>query len=122
MGSASAVPIVQAKPGFASDVGDRVAELDVHLHQRRLHVLYAARLIAQQHRALPRVGAQHAHRFARPIGAAQQTVAQQLLQPLAIQHIALTAADVLDVPGIDQQHFNAARFEQLEEGNSVRLG
>ena len=41
---------------------------------------------------------------------AQQAQAVQLLNPLAIQHIALAAGDMLEVPTVDQIHFEAARF------------
>ena len=106
----------------AGHVGDDGGQLDVHLHQRFLHVLHAARLGAQDGATLAHQGAQRAHRVARAEGSAQQAVAHQLLQPLAVQDIALAAGHVLDVLRVDQQHREAARVEQLEERDPIDTG
>ena len=42
--------------------------------------------------------------------------------PLAVQHVGLAPQDVLDVARVDQQHREAAAFEQLEQGDSVDTG
>jgi hypothetical protein len=41
----------------------------------------------------------------------------QMLKPLAIFHIRLSPRNILDVPGIDQQHLNAPFFKNLEQRN-----
>ena len=78
----------------AHHVGDHVGQLDIHLHQRLLHVLYTARLRAQQGVALSGQGPQYAYPLVRAEGPTQQPVAHQLLQPLEVQHIALAARDM----------------------------
>ena len=45
-------------PGLARDVGHHVMELNVHLHQRLLHVLDVRRPVVQQALALAQIGAQ----------------------------------------------------------------
>jgi hypothetical protein len=111
-----------AWPVAPRDIGDDAGQLQVHLHQRLLLMLHGAGLGAQECMALARKGAQGHHAVARPEGASQEPVAVQLLQPLAIEHIALAAGDVLHVAGIDQEHLEAARAEQLEEGDPVHAG
>ena len=45
-------------PGFAGHVGHHVMELDVHLHQRLLHMLDVRRTVVQQALTLAQIGAQ----------------------------------------------------------------
>jgi hypothetical protein len=59
--------------------------------------------------------AQYAHRFGRTKRAAQQTVGHELLQPLAVQYVGFAARDIFDVARVDQKHFEAARFQKLEQ-------
>ena len=60
--------------------------------------------------------AQHADLLGRTKRPAEQAVGHELLQPLAVQHVGLAPGDVLDVARIDQQHGEAARLQQLEQG------
>ena len=99
-----------------------VASWMFHLHQGLLHVLHRARLRAQDRRALTHERAQGAHCIARPEGTAQQAIAHQLLQPLAIEHVGLAPRDVLHMPRVDQQHREAARVAQLEQRDPVHAG
>ena len=79
-------------------------ELEIHLHQRLLHVLDVRRRVIQQ---AARAGAdRRATPRSRPCGRklrAQQTVLMKTLQPLCIADVGLAARHVLGVPGIDQQ-------------------
>jgi hypothetical protein len=43
----------------------------------------------------------------------------QLLQPLAVEHVGLTARDVFRLTGIDKQHFEAPLHQKLVERNPV---
>ena len=45
-------------PGFARHIGHHVIELDVHLHQRLLHMLDVRRTVVEQALALAQIGAQ----------------------------------------------------------------
>jgi len=46
----------------------------------------------------------------------------ELLQPLAIGHIALAAAHIVHVAGVDQYHLEAARLEDLIDRNPIDPG
>ena len=109
-------------PCDADHVGDDVGQLDVHLRQRLLHVLHMPGLGLEQHLALARQCAQHAHLLGRTEGRAEQAVGHQLLQPLAVQDIGLAARDVLHMPRVDQEHGEAARLQQLEQRDPVHAG
>lgn len=52
----------------------------------------------------------------------QQAITHELLQPLAVEHVAFAPRDVLDVAGIDQQDGEAARFEQFVQRDPVHAG
>ncbi|OBQ32587.1 MAG: hypothetical protein AN485_21100, partial [Anabaena sp. MDT14b] len=109
-------------PGLAHHVADHLGELDVHLHQCLLHALHPAGLARQQHLALARHGADHAHVGVRPKRRAQQPVAHQLLQPLAVLHVALATGHVLDLPGVHQPDLQAALLEHLVHRDPVHAG
>ncbi len=70
--------------------------MDIHLRERLLHVLH-----------MPCLAAQRAYVVGRTKRAAQQAVAHELLQPLAVQHVGLAARDILDMPCVDQQNGEA---------------
>jgi len=46
----------------------------------------------------------------------------QLLEPLAVEDVGLASGNSPDVPGIDQQHFDPAFFEDLVERDPVDPG
>ncbi len=46
----------------------------------------------------------------------------QTLNPLAIQDIAFAPADILHLPGIDQQHLETHPLQDLENGNPIHPG
>ena len=108
--------------GHAGHVADGVGQLQVHQRHRLVHVLHVAALVAQQPGALAAQAAQGAHGVGRAEGAAQQAESQQLLQPLAVQHVGLAARHVLDLAGIDQQHLEAPALEYLEQRDPVHAG
>src|SRR3989441_9087272 len=68
---------------------------------------------------MAQVGAQTDHPVAGPEAAAEQPMLVELLQPLGIVHVGLSARDILHVARIHQQHFEAAGFEDLEDRNPV---
>ena len=69
--------------------------------------------------SMAQVGAQTDHPVAGPEAAAEQPMLVELLQPLGIVHVGLSARDILHVARIHQQHFEAAGFEDLEDRNPV---
>jgi hypothetical protein len=71
---------------------------------------------------MPQVRAQSHDAVAGTEAPAQQPVLVQLLQPLRIVHIRLAAGDVLDVAGVDQQHLEPARVENLKDRNPLHAG
>ena len=79
-------------------------------------------LAAQQHAALAPQRAQHADLLGRAERPTEQPIGHELLQPLAVQHVGLATGDILDVARIDQQHGEAARFEQLEQRDPIHAG
>jgi uncharacterized protein (UPF0303 family) len=106
----------------AGHIRDDIGQLDVHLDQGLLHGLHAAGLGPQQRGALAGQCAQHADLVTGPEGATQQPIAHELLQPLAVEHVALAPADVLDVPSIDPQYVEAAAVEPFEQRDPVHAG
>ena len=57
-----------------------------------------------------------------PAAAAQQATGMERLDPLAVGHIALAAGHVLDVPGIDEEHREAAGRQDFIEGDPRHAG
>ena len=68
---------------------------------------------------LPHVAPQDANRILRAEGAGKQPKGVQLLDPLAIQDIALPSRHVLQPAGLDQPHLKASLFQQLEQGDPI---
>ncbi len=100
-------------------IGEHLGELDVHLHQRLLHALDPTALLDQQHVTLTRHRPQLADLGVWTKRRAQQTQAHELLQPLAVLHVALAPGDVLHLPRIDQPDFQAALFEHFKHRDPV---
>ena len=78
--------------------------------------------VADQHGALPQVAPQAPYLGLRPEGCRQQPIGVQLLQPLAVQHVALATRYVLDPPGIHQHHLKSPVLQDSEEGYPVDPG
>ena len=105
--------------GHPGDVGDDVVQLQVHLGQSLLHPLDVGGGAAHQGGPLAHIGPQRTHLIGRTKGAAQQAVGVQLLQPLAIQNVALTAGDIFDVPGVDQFDLQSVALQNFKDRNPV---
>ena len=90
------------RPRLPGDVGDGVVKQDVHLIKGLLHSQQV--LASGPHQTLP-MAHQRAHRTdgrRGTKGRAAQPHAVQILQPLAILHVAFAPWRVLDVTGVDQ--------------------
>ena len=75
--------------------------------------------IAHQIHPLAHIGAQRAHLLLGAKGPLQQSVAVQLLQPLAVEHVALSARHVLDMPCVDQPHLQSSALQDLKDRDPV---
>jgi len=109
-------------PGLAGHVGDRVVHLHVHLIERLLHPLHDARPVGHQIGALAGHRAQLTDRRGRAKRAAQQPATVQLLQPLAVAHVALARRHPVQLPHVDQHHLDPLRRQQLVHRNPVDAG
>ncbi len=109
-------------PGLADHIGDDVGQQDVHLGERLLQVLHMPRLALKQHLALARQGTQGAHRVVGAERTPEQSIAHELLQPLAVEYVGLAPRDVLVMPGIDQQHLETTPVQEFIQGNPVHTG
>lgn len=104
------------------DVGDDMMQLQVHLHQRLLHVLDVSGGILGEPFPLPHVGAQGGDLRLRAETAAEQAVGMQLAQPSRVAHIGFAAWHVLGVAGIHKNDLEATRFQDLEGWYPVNAG
>lgn len=108
--------------GLAHHVADHLGQLDVHLDERFLHALHPAGLLGEQNLALTRHRADHAYIGAGAKRRAQQPVAHQPLQPLAVLHVALAPGDVLDLASINQPDLQASLLEHFVHRDPVHPG
>ena len=99
------------QPCRAGEVGDGAVDLDVHLIERLLHPLHAARPLFDEIRHLPVEGAQPHDGVAGAEGAPQEPAAMQQLQPLAVLEVGLATRNIVQLARIDQHWLNAACFQ-----------
>ena len=111
-----------ALPGPPRDIAEHDGERPVHLAQRLLHALDVRGGALHQGLAVAQIGAPRGDGGGRPDAAPQQAHAVQLLQPLAVQDIALAGRDVLHVPRVDEHHGEAAGREDLVQRDPVDPG
>lgn len=78
--------------GHASDIGDHLGQLDIHLFESLLHVLRVTGRITNLHLSLPMIGTQSHDRIRRPERRLQQTIRVQSLDPLNVEHVSLGAS------------------------------
>jgi hypothetical protein len=74
-------------------------------------------LIWDQAVPVPQQRSQSVHRLLRPEGGMQQADRVEILQPLAIQDIGLSAGYILHVPGVDQADRKAPILQDLKQRN-----
>jgi hypothetical protein len=105
--------------GLARDIADDMVQLEIHLGQSFLHMLNMRSGHLDQ--AVP-VAQQGTHRpdgLRGMKGAPQQSHRVQVLQPLAVGHVALAPGDILHMPGVDQTDFHTSLLQDLEQRNPV---
>jgi hypothetical protein len=102
-----------AHAGLAGDVADDSIQFDVHQLHVLLHLLNEACVGAQKRLAVPKICAKRNEVGARPKAGAQQAIRVQLLQPLAVQHVALSSWDIVGMVRIHRAHLQPAFLEDL---------
>src|SRR5262249_4534221 len=101
------------------DVRDHLRELDVHLLEGLLHVADMVRGVPHQHGTLAKITAQHADLIVGPERPGQKPKGMELLDPLAVEHIALSPRHVLQPARIDQLHLKTTLGQELKERNPI---
>ena len=104
--------------GEADDVADDERQLEIHLDQALLHPPDVVPGGVHEDVAVAHEGAEGEDRRGGPEAAAQQADTVQLAQPLTVFDV----AHVFDVAGVDEEHLNAARFEDVVDRNPVDPG
>ena len=111
------------QPGQPEHVADHFRQLDVHLLQGLLDVLYLAAGVLDQPLTLPQVTPQHHDVVTRPERPGQKTAAVQSPDPLAVEPVALgPAAHLPRLPRVDEQDGEAPPLEQFEQGDPIDAG
>jgi hypothetical protein len=109
-------------PSFSSDVTDDVMNLNVHQCQCFVHVLHVRIRSTHEHLAMSHVAAKFDDLRSGSKARSEQTKGMQLLQPLAVEHIAFTTRHVSDMLGVDEQDLEVPLFQDLVEWNPVNSG
>ncbi len=105
--------------GRAAQVAEHVMQLHVHLVEGVVHLPDLVGRLRHQGLAKTGQAAHRANRLGRAKTRPQQAHPVQILQPLAVEHIAFAAGHVPDVPGIDQHHLQAPVEQDLKKRNPV---
>ena len=95
--------------GLPGDARHHVVKLQIHLHQRLLHVLDLCGTELQQTLTLPHVRAQCDNLLPGLKTRAQQAVFMQLLQSLCIVKVCISARKRLRIACVDENHLKAVR-------------
>ena len=103
------------------NVRNHVVELQVHLGKRLLHTLNVGSGAPHQHSPLTHIGAKRTNLFNRPESAAKQSVGMQLLRPLAVRDIALSAGNILDLTSINQLDLKPVALKDFKDRNPIWL-
>ena len=111
-----------AQARFVEEVADDPRQLQVHRDERLFHALRVRRPVQPQMGALAGERAQAANGGVGPEGPGQQTVGVALLEPRAIQPVALAPRHGSDRVGIDPVHLDSGRLQLVVEGQPVDAG
>src|SRR5205823_1062110 len=103
----------------AGYIADDIVKKDVHLNQSFLDMLYMSRDNSNQIISVTQVSAKHRYIIFGTECAGQQSISVELLQPLAIDYIGLSARYILDLSSINQLHFKASFFKYLKQWNPI---
>ena len=107
--------IEDGQAGRPRQVTDDMVQLKVHLIEGFLHMLPRGGGHRNEVVPGPQDGAQLADRLGRAERGAQEAKGVKILQPLAVGHIRLTTGNVFHVVGMDEEDFEAPRFQDWEQ-------
>ena len=110
------------QPRDTRDVTHDEGQLDVHLHQRLLHALDIGPRRLDEGLAVSEIRAEGDDAISGPEAAAQKADDVQVAEPFAIRDITLASRYVLDVAGVHEEDREAARLQDLVEGDPVHPG
>ena len=96
--------------------------LEVHLVQRLLHVQHMLGRHLDQTAAVSPERANSANEARRTEAGTQQTHRMEVLKPLAVRHVGLSAGNILYVLRVDETHLEPAGLQDLIHGNPVHAG
>jgi hypothetical protein len=85
-------------------------DLHIHLGEGLVHMLHVRSRHLHQAVAVTQQGADNTNSILWAEGGTQQPHRVEILQPLAIDHIALAPRNVLDMLGVDQAYLEACLF------------
>ena len=102
-----------------ADIANGIGQLHVHLRQRLLHMLNAARGVPDMLLPLPPKRTHHQSLFVRAERILQQSVGMQSQQPLALLNVGLASGQVLSVRGIYYEHADAPLRQNVVEADPV---
>ena len=108
--------------GGPRDIRHHVMQLQVHLHQRLLHVLDMGRCIFDQTFPLSQIGAEGGDLCLWAETAPQETIGMQLPQPSGIADISLPPRHVFGVAGVHDDHIEPVPIENLVGRNPIDPG
>ena len=111
-----------SQTGFTDDIAEDVVELNIHLGQGLLDLLYATCGITREAGLLSDVGAQDTGFVGRSEGASEKAIGHQLPDPLAVEHIAFATADLFGRPRVDEMDIEALAVEDFIERDPVDTG
>src|SRR5882672_3537546 len=100
--------------GQSSDVTNDQVQLEIHLDEGLLHALGRRRLRPHQLASLTNVAAQDDRLVLGPEGSLKQPARVELLDPLAVEHVALAPRDVLHMRRVHEADVEAGGLEYLE--------
>jgi hypothetical protein len=103
------------------NVTEHGMDLHLHLGEGLLHRLHVRRRHLHQAVAVTQQGADNTNSILRAEGGPQQPHRVEILQPLAIDPIAVAPRNVLDLLGVDQAYLEACLFLRSETVESSTL-
>src|SRR6188474_1097424 len=97
-------------------------ELQVHQHEHLFHPVHRIHDTPDQAVAMTHVAAKSGDLGGRPKTASKQPYGVQLLKPLAVSDVALSAGYVFDVACVDEHDLQTSSFQDLVKRDPINPG